>query len=74
MAKKAAKKRGRKPGVAVGPYKKSLSQMIDVTSYYPNAILNMRFAPVAMGAHFLTVMAEIKELRAKVAKLEKVLN
>ena len=41
------KKRGRKPGVKVGPYKpKSLSEM----------------------------WKELKELRAKVAKLEKVLN
>ena len=46
MVKKATKKRGRKAGVKVGPYKMSLNQM----------------------------MAEIKELRAKVAKLEKVLN
>ena len=39
-------KRGRKPGVKVGPYKLNLSQM----------------------------MKELKELRAKVAKLEKVLS
>lgn len=43
---KKTKKRGRKPGVPVGPYKMNLSQM----------------------------MAEIKELKSKVAKLEKVLN
>lgn len=47
MAKKAKKaKRGRKPGVSVGPYKMSLTQM----------------------------MTEIKDLKAKVAKLEKVLG
>jgi hypothetical protein len=46
MVAKKTKKRGRKPGVAVGPYKMSLSQM----------------------------MVEIKELKSKVAKLEKVLN
>ena len=46
MAKKAVVKRGRKPGVKVGPYKMNLSQMA----------------------------SEIKELRARVAKLEKVLN
>lgn len=41
------KKRGRKPGIKVGPYKTiSLKQL----------------------------MADVKELRAKVAKLEKVLN
>lgn len=43
--KKKAAKRGRKPGVKVGPYKMSLTQM----------------------------MNELKELRTKVAKLEKVL-
>lgn len=41
------KKRGRKPGVKVGPYK----------------TFNVR-----------QMMAELKELRAKVAKLEKVFN
>jgi hypothetical protein len=46
MVAKKTKKRGRKPGVPVGPYKMSLSQM----------------------------MAEIKELKSKIAKLEKVLN
>lgn len=47
MAKKTKPaKRGRKPGVPVGPYKMNLSQM----------------------------MKELKELRAKVAKLEKVLS
>ena len=42
----AKKKRGRKPGVPVGPYKMSLSEM----------------------------MKEIKELRARIVKLEKVLS
>lgn len=45
MSKKPAK-RGRKPGVKVGPYKMTLSQL----------------------------MNEVKELKTKVAKLEKVLN
>lgn len=43
---KKPKKRGRKPGVAVGPYKINLSQM----------------------------MKELRELRNRVAKLEKVLS
>ena len=46
MVAKKTKKRGRKPGVPVGPYKMSLSQM----------------------------MAEIKDLRNRIVKLEKVLN
>lgn len=46
MAKKKIVKRGRKPGVKVGPYKLSLSQMAK----------------------------EIKDLRTRVTKLEKVLS
>jgi len=48
MVKKVKKKekRGRKPGVKVGPYKMSLSQL----------------------------MAQVRELRAEVNKMKKVLN
>jgi len=98
MAKKA--KRGRKPGVKVGPYKMNLTQMAeeikalkgglhskekcvkyvadethkltdrDVTSYYPNAIINLGLYPRACGPNFLTVFKGFKDARvaAKRAK------
>ena len=36
---------------------------VDVTSYYPNAILNMKLCPIALGENFLKVYGEFKEQR-----------
>lgn len=36
---------------------------IDVTSYYPNAILNMQLYPIAMGPNFLTIYKGFKDQR-----------
>lgn len=41
---------------------------IDVTSYYPNAILNMRLSPIAMGDHFLTIYEGFKTQRVEAKK------
>lgn len=41
---------------------------IDVTSYYPNAILNMRLSPIAMGDHFLTIYEGFKKQRVDAKK------
>lgn len=38
---------------------------IDVTSYYPNAILNMRLSPIAMGDNFLKVYEGFKIQRVE---------
>lgn len=38
---------------------------IDVTSYYPNAILNMRLSPIAMGDNFLKVYEGFKTQRVE---------
>ncbi len=42
----------------------------DVVSYYPNAILNMRLYPIAMGPNFLTVYKGFKDQRV-IAKQQK---
>lgn len=36
---------------------------VDVTSYYPNAILNMRLCPIALGENFLKIYGGFKEQR-----------
>lgn len=41
---------------------------IDVTSYYPNAILNMRLFPVAMGENFLKIYEGFKTQRVDAKK------
>lgn len=38
---------------------------IDVTSYYPNAILNMNLYPIAMGPNFITVYKGFKDQRVE---------
>jgi hypothetical protein len=38
---------------------------IDVTSYYPNAILNMRLIPPAMGPNFLVIYKGFKDSRVE---------
>jgi hypothetical protein len=41
---------------------------IDVTSYYPNAIINMGLYPPAMGANFLVVYKGFKDQRVEAKK------
>lgn len=41
---------------------------IDVTSYYPNAILNMQLYPIAMGPNFLTIYKGFKDQRVYAKK------
>lgn len=43
---------------------------IDVTSYYPNAILNMRLFPIAMGPNFLSVYGGFKTQRVDAKRLK----
>lgn len=43
---------------------------IDVTSYYPNAIINMRLIPPAMGPNFLTVYKGFKDQRVEAKRLK----
>src|ERR1700748_138998 len=43
---------------------------IDVTSYYPNAIINLRLIPPALGENFLVVYKGFKDRRV-VAKIQK---
>jgi hypothetical protein len=40
----------------------------DVTSYYPNAILNMKLAPISMGEPFLNVYSGFKSQRVEAKK------
>lgn len=41
---------------------------VDVTSYYPNAILNMKLAPIALGDNFLKIYNGFKEQRVDAKK------
>lgn len=43
---------------------------IDVTSYYPNAILNMKLYPSAMGPNFLTIYEGFKIQRVDAKRLK----
>lgn len=43
---------------------------VDVTSYYPNAILNMNLFPIALGENFITVFRGFKDARVS-AKVNK---
>lgn len=43
---------------------------IDVTSYYPNAILNMKLFPIAMGPNFLIVYDGFKIQRVSAKRLK----
>jgi len=43
---------------------------VDVTSYYPNAILNMKLCPIALGPNFLKVYGGFKEQRVDAKRLK----